>query len=79
MLFLEVWWDALHDLLSLGSVINLKGVKVLGCAQLELGNCGLLVFLDRDLFSFGQVLLLSSHDLDEFLQIFDFLGLDKYN
>ena len=77
LLLLEVWWDALHDLLGLGGVVDLEGVKVLGSAQLELGNRGLLVLLDSDLFSLGQVLLLSPHDLDEFLQIFDFLWLHK--
>ena len=75
LLLLEVWWDALHDLLGLGGVVDLEGVQVLGSAQLELGNRGLLVLLDSDLFSLGQVLLLSPHDLDEFLQIFDFLWL----
>ena len=75
LLLLEVWWDALHDLLGLGGVVDLEGVKVLGSAQLELGNRGLLVLLDSDLFSLGQVLLLSPHDLDEFLQILDFLWL----
>ena len=75
MLLLEVWWDGLHDLLGLGGVVNLEGVEVLGRTELELGNGGLLVLLDSDLFSLGKVLLLSSHDLDEFLQVFDFLWL----
>ena len=76
MFLLEVWWDALHDLLGLGGVIDLEGVQILGGAQLELGNGGLLVLLDSDLFSLGEVLLFSPHDLDEFLQVFDFLRLD---
>ena len=46
LLLLEVGRNALHDFLSFGRVVDLQGVKVLGCAQLELGNCGLLVFLD---------------------------------
>ena len=75
MLLLEVWWDGLHDLLGLGGVVDLKGEEVLGGTELELGNGGLLVLLDSDLFSLGKVLLLSSHDLDEFLQVFDFLWL----
>ena len=75
MLLLEVWWDGLHDLLGLGGVVDLEGEEVLGGAELELGNGGLLVLLDSDLFSLGKVLLLSSHDLDEFLQVFDFLWL----
>ena len=75
LLLLEVGRNALHDFLSFGRVVDLQGVKVLGSAQLELGDGGLLVLLDSDLFGVGKVLLLSSHDLDEFLQVLDFLGL----
>ena len=75
LFLLEVWWDALHDLLGLGGVIDLEGEEVLGGKELELGNGGLLVLLDSDLFSLGEVLLLSSHDLDELFEVFDFLGL----
>ena len=77
LLLLEVWGDALHDLLSLGSVVNLKGVKVLGGTKLELGDRGLLVLLDSDLFGLGEVLPLSAHNLDELLQILNLLGLRK--
>ncbi len=75
LLLLEVWWDALHDLLGLGGVIDLEGIQILGGAQLELGNCGLLVLLDSDLFGLGEVLFFSPHDLNELLQVFDFLRL----
>ena len=75
LLLLEVGRNALHDFLSFGRVVDLQGVKVLGSAQLELGDGGILVLLDSDLFGVGKVLLLSSHDLDEFLQVLDFLGL----
>ena len=75
MLLLKVWWDGLHDLLGLGGVVDLEGEEVLGGTELELGNGGLLVLLDSDLFSLGEVLLLSPHDLDEFLQVLDFLWL----
>ncbi len=75
LLLLEVGRNALHDFLSFGRVVDLQGVKVLGSAQLELGDGGLLVLLDSDLFGVGKVLLLSSHDLDEFLQVLDFLWL----
>ena len=75
LLLLEVRRDALHDLLRLGGIVNLQGVKVLRSAQLELGELVLLVLLDSDLFGLGQVLALPAHDLDEFLQIFNLLGL----
>ena len=75
MLLLEVWWDGLHDLLGLGGVVDLEGEEVLGGTELELGNGGLLVLLDSDLFGFREPVLLSAHDLDELLQILDFLGL----
>ena len=75
LLLLEVWWDALHDLFSLGGVVDLESKQVLGGAQLELGDSALLVLLDSDLFGLGEVLLLSPHDLNELLQVFDFLSL----
>ena len=65
----------MHDLVSLVLVINLQGEEVLGSSELELGDTVLLVLLDCDLLSTGEVLLLSSHDLDELLQVFNFLGL----
>ena len=75
LLLLEVWGDALHDLLSLGSVVDLEGEEVLGRAKLELGDRVLLVLLDSDLFGLGEVLPLSAHNLDELLQILNLLGL----
>ena len=65
----------MHDLLGLSSVIYFQSIEVLRCAKLELGNRGLLVLLDSNLLSLGKVLLFSPHDLDEFLQVFNFLGL----
>jgi hypothetical protein len=79
LFLLEVWWDALHDLLSLGRVVNLKGVQILGGSELELGDRVSLVLLDSDLLGLGQVLALSSHDLDELLQVLNFLGLQNQN
>ena len=75
LFLLEIGRNALHDLLSFGRVVDLKSVEVLRSTQLELGDGGLLVLLDSDLFGLGKVLLLSSHDLDEFLQVLDFLWL----
>jgi hypothetical protein len=57
----------LHDLISLDFVVNFKSEEVSGCSQLELGNTVSLVLLDSDLFGTRKTLLLSSHDLDEFL------------
>ena len=57
----------MHDLVSLDFIINLKSEEVSGCSQLELGNAVSLVLLDSDLFGTRKTLLLSSHDLDEFL------------
>ena len=65
-------WNGVHDFLSFLLVINLKSKKVLWSSQLELGGVGLLVVFNDDFFSFWQVLLLSSHNLDEFLQVLDF-------
>ena len=72
---LEVGRDALRDLLSSVRVVNLEREEVLVRAQLELGERRLLVLLDSDLFRLGKVLTLMTHDLNEFLQFFDFLGL----
>merc|ERR1740139_929232 len=36
--FLEVGRDGLHDLLSLGLVVDAVSVQVAGCAQLQLGD-----------------------------------------
>ena len=69
--------NGLHDLVSLGLVVNLQGEEVLGSSQLELGGGGFLVLLDGDSVSDGEVLLLSSHDLDEFLEVLDFFGLQQ--
>ena len=68
-------WDRLHDLVSLDLVIDLEGEEVAGGSQLELCDAVSLVLLDGDLLSAGQVLLLSTHDLNELLQVLDFLGL----
>ena len=71
------WWNGLHDLLSLVLVVDLQSQQVLGGSQLELGGVGLLVLLDGDSVSIWEVLVISSHDLDEFLQVLDFLWLYK--
>ena len=75
MLFLEVGRDGLHDLLSLGLVVNLVCVQVLGSAKLQLGDTSLFILLDCDLIGLGKALLFPAHHLDEFFQILDFLGL----
>jgi len=74
---LEVRGDGLHDLVCLDLVIYLKSEEVSGGSKLELGDAVSLVLLDSDLFGTGETLLLSSHDLDEFLQILDFLWLQR--
>ena len=74
MLLLEVWGDGLHDLVSLGDVVDHQSIEILGGAELELGDVSLLGFLDSDLFGLGEMFLLSSHDLDEFLEVFNFSG-----
>ena len=75
LVLLECGGDGLHDLLGLDLIINLEGEEVSGGSQLELCDAVSLVLLDGDLLSAGQVLLLSAHDLDELLQVLDFLGL----
>ena len=75
MLLLEVGWNTLHDLLGLCLVVNGMSVQVAWSAELQLGDVILLSLLDCDLFCLREELLLSSHDLDELLQIFDFLWL----
>ena len=75
MVFLESWWDTLHDFFSLLLVVNLVSEQVARSAELQLGNVVFLALLDCDLFCGRKELLLSSHDLDELLQIFDFLWL----
>ncbi len=77
VLLLEVGRDRLHDLLSLGLVIDGVSVQVFGRAKLQLGDSSLSILLDCDLIGLGEILLLPSHHLDELFQIFDFLGLQK--
>ena len=74
-LLLECGRDGLHDFLSLVLIVDLEGEQVSGGSQLELCDAVSLVLLDSDLLSAGQALLLSTNDLDELLQILDFLGL----
>ena len=69
--------NGVHDLLSLLLVVNFEGKEILGGSQLELGSVALLVVFNDDFFGFWEVLLLSPHDLDEFLQVLDFLWLWK--
>ena len=75
VLFLEVGRNGLHDLVGLGLVIDTVGVEVAGRAELQLGHTSLFILLDCDLIGLGKVCLLPPHHLDEFFQIFDFLGL----
>jgi len=56
-------------------VVNLESEEILWSSELELGNVALLVLLDGDSVSLWKMLLLSSHDLDEVLQVLDFLWL----
>merc|ERR1719218_35795 len=72
-LFLEIWWDGLHDLVGLDFVINLEGQELSWSSELELGGVGSLVLLDGDSVGLWKMLVISSHDLDEFLQVLDFL------
>jgi hypothetical protein len=65
----------LHDLIGLDLIIDLEGEEVSGCSELELSDAVLLVLLDSDLLGTWEVLLLSSHNLDEFLQVLNFLWL----
>ena len=65
----------MHNFIGLDFVINFKGEEVSGGSKLELGNTILLVLLDGDLLSAGQTLLFSPDDLDELLQILNFLWL----
>ena len=74
VLLLECGRDGLHDLLSLALVVNGVSEEVSGSAELQLGDTS-LGLLDCDLIGLGEVGLLPSHHLDEFFQIFDFLGL----
>lgn len=76
MVFLEGWWDALHDLLSLGLVDDGVGVQVARSTELQLSFLGLLDLLDGDLLGLWEVCLFPPHNLDKFFQIFDFLWLN---
>jgi len=75
VLFLEVGRDRLHDLLSLALVVDGVRVQIPGSSQLQLGDTSLSILLDCDLIGLGKALLFPAHHLDEFFQIFDFLGL----
>lgn len=69
------WWNGLHDLLGLVLVVDLQGKEVLWSSKLELGGVSSLVLLDGDSVSVWEVLLLSPHDSNEFLQVLDFFWL----
>ena len=77
LVLFEIGRNALHDLVGFGRVVDFEREEVLGSAQLKLGDVGLFVLLDCDIFSVGKVLLLSSHNLDELFEVFDFLGLNE--
>ena len=72
---LECGRNGLHDFLSLDLIVDLESEQVSGGPELELCDAVSLVLLDSDPLSAGEVFLLSTHDLDELLQILDFLGL----
>ena len=72
---LEIGRDGLHDLVGLGPVIDGVRVEVARRAQLQLGHTSLFILLDCDLIGLREVRLFPSHHLDEFFQVFDFLGL----
>ena len=74
-LLLEGGRNGLHDLLGLDLIIDLEGEEVPGGSQLELCDAVSLVLLDSDLLSGGEALLLSTNNLDEFLQILNLLRL----
>ena len=63
------------DSFSLSLVSDFEGVEILWSSQLELGLMVLLVLLDGNLLSLGQMLGLLPHNLDKFFQILDFLWL----
>lgn len=67
----------MHDLFSLNLVVNLEGEEVARCSELELSDAVLFVLLDCDLLGTWEILLLISHDLNEFLQVLNFLWLHK--
>ena len=75
LLGLEVRGNGFDNLLGLNLIVDLVGVEISGRSELELCDIVFLVLLDNDLLSNGQFLVLSSHDLDEFLELLDFLGL----
>ena len=57
----------MHDLVSFIFIVNFEGEKVFWSSQLELGDVGLFILLDGDSVCSGKMLMISSHDLDEFL------------
>jgi hypothetical protein len=67
----------LHDFLCLNLIVHFQSEEVSGGSELELSDAVSFIVLDCDLFGTWQVLLFSSHNLDEFLQVFDFLWLKQ--
>ena len=68
--------NGLHDLFCLVFVIHFQSVEVPGGPELELSDI-VFIFLDSDLFTARQVLVLSPHLHYEFLKILNFLGLQS--
>ena len=66
---------ALNDFVGVTTVVYSVGVQVAGGSQLELCRVALLAFLDGDFARIGEVLVFIPHQLDEILQILDFLWL----
>ena len=62
----------MHDFLSLVLVINFEGKEIFWSSELEFGGLALLVLLDNNSISGWEILLFSSHDLDEFFEVLDF-------
>lgn len=56
----------MHDLFSFVFVIDFKSAEILRSSEFELGDA-IFVFLDSDPFRLGEILLLSSDNLNEFL------------
>ena len=67
----------MFDLFSSFLSIDLEGDEIFRSTKLELSHVSLLILFDRDLLSFREVLMLSAHDFNEFLQFLNFLGLNN--
>lgn len=74
---LDIGRNTLDDLVGVALITHGVRVQIARRAQLELCRVASLAFLDGNFARWGEMLVLIPHELDEFLQVLDFLRLQQ--